>query len=126
MAETAAAKSDVLSSLEIIESQVLVMRGRRISLSPQLAMLCEVETRALNQAVQRNVARFPADFMIQLSWDELEGLRSQRLVLNEIPAAAAESSRSHAVTLKRAKNVKYAPYAFSEQGGCHVVQRAAQ
>ena len=116
MAESASAKSDVLPSLELIESQVLVVRGQRVLLGPQLAMLYEVETRALNQAVQRNATRFPADFMFQRSWDEVEGLRSQIVILNGIPTAAKESSRSQTVILKRGKNVKYAPYAFTEQG----------
>ena len=116
MAEAAPAQSDVLPSLEIIESQVVVVRGQRVLLGPQLATLYGVETRVLNQTVQRNVTRFPADFMFQLSWDEVESLKSQIVILNRIPVGAKDSSRSQTVILKRGRNVKYAPYAFTEQG----------
>jgi uncharacterized protein YcfL len=93
-----------LPSLDIIESQILVIRGQRVLLGPQLAALYEVQTRVLNQAVARNASRFPADFMFQLTWEEVEGVASHT------------ASRSQTVTLKRGQNVKYAPYAFTEQG----------
>jgi ORF6N domain len=60
-----------------------------------------VETRVLNQAVRRNANRFPEDFMFQLAQDE---------------AATILNSRSQSVILKRGENVKYRPYAFTEQG----------
>lgn len=108
--------TDVLPSLEIIESQVLTVRGFRVLLGPQLAALYEVETRTLTQAVQRNAGRFPPDFMFQLSWDEVENLKSQIVILNEPQPGEKEASRSQTVILKRGQNVKYAPYAFTEQG----------
>ena len=58
-----------------------------------------VETKVLNQAVKRNIKRFPDDFMFQLNWDE-----------------ASELSRSQFVTLKKGENIKYLPYAFTENG----------
>jgi hypothetical protein len=74
--------------------------GDKVMLSPHLAELYEVEPRALNQAVKRNIERFPDDFMFQLSADEDALLRSQT------------------VTLKtgRGQHAKYLPYAFTEQG----------
>jgi hypothetical protein len=60
--------------------------------------LYEVEPRALVQAIQRNRGRFPEDFMFQLTWGE------------------AERSRSRIVILKRGTNIKYRPFAFTEQG----------
>ena len=62
------------------------------------AELYEVTTRALNQAVKRNIGRFPADFMFQLNYQEVR------------------ISRSQIVTLKRGQNIKYLPHAFTEQG----------
>ena len=112
MAETVG----VLPTLETIESQVLVVRGYRVLLAPQLAALYEVETRVLNQAVQRNIVRFPTDFMFQLNWDEVESLRSQTVILNAAKTGQTTASRSQTVTLKRGGNVAYAPYAFTEQG----------
>ena len=67
-------------------------------LSTDLADLYEVEPRALVQAVKRNLDRFPADFIFQLTWQEVLRLRSQSVIL------------------KRGSNIKYAPYAFTEQG----------
>ena len=103
-----------------VESRIYALRGVRVMLSPDLAQLYDVETRVLMQAVRRNMDRFPGDFMFELSRDEAEILRSQSVILNE---TTAELSRSQSVTLKRApaktgrgSNIKYLPYAFTEQG----------
>ena len=66
-------------------------------------MLYGVEVRVLNQAVRRNAARFPADFMFQLSPEEAERSRSQIVILN-------------AASRGRGKNIKFLPLAFTEQG----------
>ena len=70
-------------------------------LSTHLAELYRVEAKVLIQAVKRNIERFPEDFMFQLTWDEI-----------------GMASRSQIVTLNKAKgkNIKYLPYAFTEQG----------
>jgi di/tripeptidase len=77
-------------------------------LDRDLASLYEIETRVLNQAVKRNIKRFPKDFMFQLTKEEFEGLRFQ----------PDDSLRSQIVTLKngRGQHMKYLPYAFTEQG----------
>ena len=104
-----------------IERRILLLRGQKVMLDFQLAELYEVETRALNQAVQRNLERFPEDFMFQLSPEEVEMIsRSQIVILNDentrIPNKKRDSLRSQIVTLKRGQHLKYAPYAFTEQG----------
>lgn len=71
-------------------------------ISTDLARLYGVEPRTLNQAVKRNINRFPGDFMFQLTWEETELLVAE--------------SRSQIVILKSGKNIKYLPYAFTEQG----------
>jgi hypothetical protein len=91
--------------VERIERAILVLRGHRVLLDVDLAVLYGVETRALVQAVKRNIRRFPADFMFQLTSDEATRSRSQSVILN-IGASA------HG----RGFNVKYLPYAFTEQG----------
>ena len=63
--------------VEHIESRILLVRGHKVILSTHLAELYEVEPRALMQAVKRNIARFPEDFMFQLSDDEFTNLKSQ-------------------------------------------------
>ena len=86
--------------VERITQAILVMRGQRVLLDAELASLYGVTTKALNQAVKRNAARFPTDFMFRLTSEE------------------AESSRSQIVTLKtgRGQNIKYRPHAFTEHG----------
>ena len=82
-------------------------------LSLHLAELYSVEPRVLAQAVKRNLERFPDDFMFQLTWEETLRLKSQFIILEDLPASG---SRSQTVILKRGRNVKYLPYAFTEQG----------
>jgi hypothetical protein len=65
-----------------IESLIYLVRGQRVILDSDLAKLYGVETRTLNQAVKRNVDRFPEDFMFQLTADEDTALRS-RIVISK-------------------------------------------
>ena len=60
-----------------IERAILILRGQKVLLDADLAALYEVPTKALLQAVKRNLDRFPQDFMFQLSANEFEALRSQ-------------------------------------------------
>ena len=89
-----------LISSDTLTGSILVIRGHKVMLDADLAALYGVETKALNQAVRRNIERFPDDFMFQLTSDETAGLRSQT------------------VTLKtgRGQHRKYLPFAFTEQG----------
>lgn len=61
----------------LIERRIYLIRGQKVMLSPDLAELYQVETKALNQAVKRNLDRFPPDFMFQLSKEEFGNLKSQ-------------------------------------------------
>ena len=85
---------------EQIARTIMVIRGQKVLLDSQLALLYDVETKALNQAVKRNQDRFPEDFMFQLSDVEFENWRSQIVTSN--PAAKMGLRRK--------------PYAFTEQG----------
>lgn len=67
-------------SVELIERRIYLIRGEKVMLSPGLAELYHVETRALVQAVKRNLDRFPADFMFQLTDAEFENLKSQSVI----------------------------------------------
>ncbi len=84
--------------MERIEAKIYLLRGEKVILSPDLAELYEVEPRVLVQAVKRNLERFPADFMFQLSVEEFADLKSQ-IVISSWGGA------------RRAR-----PYAFTEQG----------
>ena len=62
---------------ELISNKILVIRDKKVILDRDLAELYDVETRRLNEQVKRNLERFPADFMFQLSVKEFENLKSQ-------------------------------------------------
>jgi len=62
---------------EIIEKKILLLRGKKVMPDRDLAGLYEVETKALNQAVKRNIERFPEDFMFELTKEEFKTWRSQ-------------------------------------------------
>jgi len=63
--------------LENIKNSILEIRGKKVILDYELAKLYEVETRALKQAVRRNIERFPIDFMFELTEEEMKNLTSQ-------------------------------------------------
>ena len=85
------------SNLQLIQSKIYEIRGQKVMLDRDLAELYQVEVRILNQAVKRNIKRFPPDFMFQLAPDEWEILKSQFVI----------SSWG---------GVRKRPYAFTEQG----------
>ena len=83
---------------EMIASSIVVLRGQKVILDTDLASLYGVETKVFNQAVRRNLDRFPADFMFQLTPDEAKSLRSQFVTSNQ------RGGR------------RYIPFAFTEHG----------
>jgi len=83
-----------------IETRIYTIRGQKVMLDSDLAELYQVETKALKRAVRRNIDRFPDDFMFELTKEEVEETRRQNGTLN--------GGRGH--------NIKYLPYAFTEQG----------
>src|SRR5215213_1292305 len=96
--------------VEVIARRIYLIRGQKVMLDFDLAELYEVPTKVLNQAVRRNLSRFPEDFMFRLTKEEAESLRSQIVTSNE-------GLRSQSVTLKEGRGGRrYLPYAFTEQG----------
>ena len=83
-----------------IVNKIYIIRGQKVMLDKDLAEMYDVEAKRLNEAVRRNISRFPEDFMFQLTEEE------------------TISSRSQIATLKkgRGSNTKYLPYVFTEQG----------
>ena len=86
--------------IERIDHAILLIRGQKVILDRDLASLYGVPTKAFNQAVKRNIERFPSDFMFQLNEEELANWRSQFVTSNP--------------ELKMA--LRRPPYAFTEQG----------
>ena len=81
--------------LQIIQSKIYEIRGCRVMLDSDLAALYQVETKALKQAVKRNIERFPDDFMFELTKEEVECLRSQIVTLkNNADETEEETSSS--------------------------------
>src|SRR5271154_5470430 len=66
--------------VELIERRIYLIRSHKVMLDSDLAELYQVETRVLVQAVKRNLDRFPEDFMLQLTREEIESLRSQSVI----------------------------------------------
>ncbi len=85
-------------ALKAVQSRIHFIRGERVMLSADLAEIYGVETRVLNQAVKRNAARFPGDFMFQLTAKEMADLKSQSVTSSWGGARRA------------------LPYAFTEHG----------
>jgi hypothetical protein len=76
----AAKKVDVMMPGEVVINKIYLIRGLKVMLDRDLAELYRVETRTLNQAVRRNVERFPEDFMFQLNGEEFENWKSQIVI----------------------------------------------
>ncbi len=90
-----------LIPVERIERQIYLVRGLKVMLDSDLAELYGVPTGRLNEQVKRNIKRFPKDFMLQLTQDEYDALRSQIAILK---------------TGGRGRHRKYLPRVFTEQG----------
>ncbi len=86
--------------MPLIEHRIYVIRGQKVMLDSDLAEIYQVPTKRLNEAVKRNLARFPEDFMFQLNNEELENWRSQIATSN--PGAKM--------------GIRRPPYAFTEHG----------
>ena len=100
--------------LQIIQSKIYEIRGCRVMLDSDLASLYQVETKALKQAVKRNIDRFPSDFMFQLTKEETESLRSQIVAL-EKGTDNDTNLRSQFVTSSWGGS-RYQNFVFTEQG----------
>lgn len=98
--------------IQSIQNRIYKIRGLRVMLDYDLAQLYEVLTKALNQAVKRNVSRFPEDFMFRLTREEWDNMRSQMVTasnLNEMRSQSVTSSPDR-------RHTELTPYAFTEQG----------
>ena len=99
--------------IQSIQNRIYELRGERVMLDFDLAALYEVPTKVLNQAVKRNIKRFPLDFMFRLTLAEWQSIRSQIVTASE----DSISLRSQIVTASQNKrNTSITPYAFTEQG----------
>jgi len=97
---TAEKKITSVITEQFIVNKIYFIRGQKVMLDKDLAELYGVETKVLNQAVKRNIERFPEDFMFRLTEHEWNSLRSQFVTLE----------------IGRGKYPKYFPFAFTEQG----------
>jgi hypothetical protein len=99
--------------IKSIQNRIYEIRGERVILDFDLASLYEVSTKVLNQAVKRNLTRFPKDFMFRLTPGEWEDMRSQSVTAYN----GNNTMQSQIVTASQSKrNTKITPYAFTEQG----------
>ena len=102
------AKARSAALVERVERRILMIRGEKVMLDSDLAALYGVPTGRLNEAVRRNAARFPPDFMFQLTSEEVENLKDR---------FGASGLRSHIAISKRTRGGRrYPPLAFTEHG----------
>lgn len=95
---------------EKVGQGILLIRGHRVMLDGDSVEFYLVPNKVINQAVKRNRARFPADFMFQLTQGEADALRSQIMTLK----------------MRRGRHRQYRPYGLYRTGGGHALKRAAQ
>ena len=96
--------------IQSIQNRIYVLRGERVMLDRDLAALYEIETRVLNQAIKRNIKRFPSDFMFQLTPEEFERIR------NQFENVDKTMSSQIVMTYPNKRPNSALPYAFTEQG----------
>jgi len=97
--------------IKSIQNRIYEIRGERVMLDYDLALLYETETKFLNLAVKRNLNRFPNDFMFQLTKEEYESVKFQIKSLE-----TGDSLRLQIATSKGRGGNRYLPYVFTEQG----------
>lgn len=108
---------------ERVFSKIFLIRGKKVMMDKDLAELYGVETKVLNQAVKRNIERFPTDFMFQLNKQEADIWKSQIEIPEDISSRSQfatlddPSLRSQFVTSKTGRGGRrYSPMVFTEQG----------
>ena len=111
------------SNIEVIKHRIYEVRGLRVMLDRDLAELYNVETRALNQAVKRNIDRFPDDFLFRLNKNEWTLLKSQIVISNNdaIPTdnkdvVANDDGLKSQIVISNRGGDRALPYAFTELG----------
>jgi hypothetical protein len=105
--------SNELIKNEEIQSRIYSIRGNQVMLDSDLAEMYRIDVKVFNQAVKRNIERFPLEFMFQLTAEENNSLRSQIVTLKTELALRPQIA---ILDNKRGKHRKYLPYAFTEQG----------
>ncbi|MBQ4433884.1 MAG: ORF6N domain-containing protein [Bacteroidales bacterium] len=101
------------ADIEVIKHRIYEVRGQRVMLDRDLAELYGVETRVLNQAVKRNIERFPADFMFQLTAEERDSMSSQFVMTS---GQKGDMSSQFVMTYPNKRPKVALPYAFTEHG----------
>lgn len=117
---TAIAKPEFsLIDENMLKSRIYTIRGLKVMLDADLAEIYGYSTKVFNQQVKNNIEKFDEDFRFQLNSEEIEELSRCKICTLKMESENIESSRSKFLTLNkgsRGSNIKYAPYAFTEQG----------
>lgn len=117
---TAIAKPEFsLIDENMLKSRIYTIRGFKVMLDADLAEIYGYSTKVFNQQVKNNIEKFDEDFRFQLNSEEIEELSKCKICTLNMESENIESSRSKFLTLNkgsRGSNIKYAPYAFTEQG----------
>jgi hypothetical protein len=113
--DTTFGKNVQMNGLKEIKTMIYGIRGYQVMLDADLAEIYQVETRVMNQAVKRNIDRFPPEFMFQLTKEEYESLRSQIMTSNLKSQFVTSNLKSQIATSSWGGRRKL-PFAFTEHG----------
>ncbi len=105
-------------NINTIREKIYLIRGKKVMFDKDLAILYGVSTKRLNEAVKRNLRRFPEDFMFQLYKIESDMFLRSQIATSSYKTLENynENPRSQIATLVNGQNIKYLPYVFTEQG----------
>ncbi len=124
--QTVTLKNQKMKIIKSIQNRIYEIRGERVMLDRDLAALYEIETKALNLAVKRNIKRFPRDFMFQLTKEEWEVLRSHIEALEIGNTSRLQNETSNNSGLLRLQNETSKKGRGGTRTGCCYVKRYSQ
>jgi hypothetical protein len=104
-----------MNIIQSLQNRIFEIRGLRVLLDKDLAVIYETDTKVLNQAVKRHIDRFPLDFMFQLTIEELEIINQQSIISNLNPNLKSQIVTSSSSSANWG-GARFLPYAFTEQG----------
>jgi uncharacterized protein (UPF0147 family) len=108
--------TNITMDTTIVKEKIFMIRGKKVMFDSDLAILYEVGTKRLNEAVKRNIKRFPGDFMFKLNKEESDMFLRSQFATSSWVEVVGKPSRSQFATLNRGDNIKHIPHVFTEQG----------
>ena len=106
----------IIITEENIKDMIYEIRSQKIMLDFDLARIYGYETKNFNRQIKNNIQKFPEDFMFQLTWEETSIISRCKKITMKDKEKSISRSQNVAMNNSRGTNIKYLPYAFTEQG----------